>query len=383
MSQFTMPTRVFSGKKAFDEAVPYIASLGRRPLIVTGKHVGASQTMEYICERLEDSGLSPVIFDGITGEPTDVMIDDGVRAFRDNKSDFVIGVGGGSPLDSAKAISAMSVLEGSIADYNGRELNGEFPKIVAVATTAGTGSEVTKYSVITSVKDGIKMLLKGSVLPDIAVADPLFTMDCPKNVTAATGMDAFTHAVEAYTSIHAFPLSDVYALDAAEKIYKYLPQAYADGNDEEAREQMSLAALEAGFTINNSTVTIVHGMSRPIGALFHVPHGISNAMLITECLSYAAEGAVARFAVLGRALGAAGDDSTDEEAKDAFIECIRKLCRSVDIPTLREYGIDKDKFTAAIDKMAHDAIASGSPGNTIRDVSEEDIKRIYHRVIEA
>ncbi len=383
MSHFTMPSHVFSGNCAFDESLPYIVASVKKPLIVTGKHVVKSPVMEKIIAGLKEKNINPVVFDGITGEPTDQMITEGVKAYKIGGCDSLIGVGGGSPLDSAKAIAAMTVLDGSIADYNGKVLNGNFPEIIAIPTTAGTGSEVTQYSVITSVKDGIKMLLKGAVLPDIAVVDPSFTYGCPPSVTAATGMDAFTHAVEAYTSIHAFPLSDVYALDAAKRIYRYLPGAYSNGNDEKAREEMSLAALEAGFTINNSTVTIVHGMSRPIGALFHVPHGISNAMLICECLSFAAKGAPKRFADLGRALGGADDKTSDIEAAEAFIRCTRKLCNEVGIPTLREYGINQEKFEEAIDKMAHDAIASGSPGNTIREVTEEDVKELYRKVIRA
>lgn len=219
------------------------------------------------------------------------MINEGVRLYKENNCDFCIGIGGGSPLDSAKAIQAMAALNGNIVEYAGREIAGNFPPLVLIPTTAGTGSEATKFLCVTDSSTDTKYLLKGDdLLPDVAIVDPAFSKTAPPSVTAATGMDALTHAVEAFTSRKANTLTDTYALSAIKRIFKYLPIAYNDGNNMKAREEMSIAAYEAGVCINNSSVTLVHGMSRPIGAMFHVPHGISNAMLIKECLSYALDG---------------------------------------------------------------------------------------------
>ena len=381
MAHFAVPAHILTGKDALAEAVPYMKECGRRALIVTGKHVGKSPMMYLLKKTLMEAGITYDVFDGITGEPADQMIEEGVKQFRKSESEFVIGIGGGSPLDSAKAIAAMAVNEGNIADYNGKEITGKLPGIVAIPTTAGTGSEATKFTIITDQKNDIKMLLKGDcLLPDVAVVASDFSTDMPKSVTAATGLDALTHAVEAYTSKKAFPLTDVFAVSAVRRIMKYLPTAYRNGYDVKAREEMSLAALEGGICINNSSVTLVHGMSRPIGALFHVPHGLSNAMLLKECLGFALDGACERFADLGRAVGAASAHDEDPAAAAAFLREIEKLCRICEVPTLREYGIKEAEFLPAMDKMAEDAIASGSPGNTRKPVSKEDCMHLYRKI---
>lgn len=369
--QIVLPGKTIAGKGAL--ARVELSKYGRKPLIVTGKYTAKSSAAEQLLKYTPDG----VIFDGITGEPTDKMIEAGVEAYRLNGCDYIIGIGGGSSLDSAKAVAAMSVLGGSIADYMGREIDGDFPPTVLIPTTAGTGSEATKFTIITDTEKDVKMLLKGdSLLPELAVLDYSLTMSSPKSVTAATGMDALTHAIESYTSRKANPITDIFALSALKRIFAYLPAAYNNPEDENAREQLSIAAYEAGVCINNASVTIVHGMSRPIGALFHVPHGISNAMLDIKCLSFALSGAVGKFADAARAIGAS-DSADDKTAANAFLAALEKLCSAVEIPTLAQYGIDKEKFFAAIDKMADDALASGSPSNTIREVTKADIVEIY------
>ena len=309
------------------------------------------------------------------------MIDAGVRAYQEAGCDFIAAVGGGSPLDSAKAIGAMSVLGGRIPDYLGKEISGNFPPMVLIPTTAGTGSEATKFTIITDTEKDVKMLLKGDALvPDLAVIDAALTVTAPKSITAATGMDALTHAVESYTSRLANPLTDMYALDAIKRIFAWLPKAYQDGSDLKAREEMAIAAYEAGVCINNASVTLVHGMSRPIGALFHVSHGISNAMLLKECLAFALDGCYKRFSDIGRAIGAADSSSGDEEAAQAFMSKLEELCTVLDIPTLKQYGIDQNEFDAVCDKMAGDAIASGSPSNTVKKVTKDDLLQIYKKL---
>lgn len=381
MAHFEIPSHVLVGKDALPLAVPYLKTYGNRALIVTGKHVGKSPMMEQVKRTLEAADIAYVVFAGITGEPTDKMIEEGLAEYKKAECEFVIGLGGGSPLDSAKAIAAMAVNEGKIADYNGKEITGNVPGIVAIPTTSGTGSEATKFTIITDQEKNIKMLLKGDCLvPNLAIVDPDFTMDMPKSVTAATGLDALTHAIEAYTSRKAFALTDVSAVSAVKRIMKYLPRAYKNGYDAKAREEMSLAALEAGFCINNSSVTLVHGMSRPIGALFHVPHGMSNAMLLKECLSFALDGAYDRFATLSRAIGAADDEDDDQSAAEKFLDAIEEVCKVCEVPTLREYGIKEEDFYEVIEKMSEDAIASGSPGNTRKNVTKEDCMAIYKKV---
>lgn len=381
MSHFVIPNHTVVGTNVLGEAAPLLKKMGNKAFIVTGRHVAVSDMMKQLTALLDENGIDCVIFDGITGEPTDTMIENGVEMLKSSGCDFIIGIGGGSPLDSAKAIAAMAVNEGSIADYNGKEITGEILPLAAIPTTAGTGSEVTKFTVITDSEKGIKMLLKGDVLvPKLAIVDSSFTVGAPKSVTSATGLDALTHAVEAYTSRKAFSMTDTLAVSAVKRIMKYLPIAYREPDNSLAREQMSIAALEAGICINNSSVTIVHGMSRPIGALFHVPHGMSNAMLLKECLSFAVSGAYEKFANLGRETGVASDSDSDETAAEKFIDSLQNICDVCEIPTLEQYGIDRDEYYSKISKMATDAVASGSPANTVKEVTVDDCIEIYKKL---
>lgn len=381
MSHFVIPNHTVVGTNVLGEAAPLLKKMGNKAFIVTGRHVAVSDMMKQLTALLDENGIGCVIFDGITGEPTDTMIENGVEMLKSSGCDFIIGIGGGSPLDSAKAIAAMAVNEGSIADYNGKEITGEILPLAAIPTTAGTGSEATKFTVITDSEKGIKMLLKGDVLvPKLAIVDSSFTVGAPKSVTSATGLDALTHAVEAYTSRKAFSMTDTLAVSAVKRIMKYLPIAYKEPDNSLAREQMSIAALEAGICINNSSVTIVHGMSRPIGALFHVPHGMSNAMLLKECLSFAVSGAYEKFANLGRETGVASDSDSDETAAEKFIDSLQNICDVCEIPTLEQYGIDRDEYYSKISKMATDAVASGSPANTVKEVTVDGCIEIYKKL---
>lgn len=381
MSHFVIPNHTVVGTNVLGEATPLLKKMGNKAFIVTGRHVAVSYMMKQLTALLDENGIDCVIFDGITGEPTDTMIEKGVEMLKSSGCDFIIGIGGGSPLDSAKAIAAMAVNEGSIADYNGKEITGEILPLAAIPTTAGTGSEATKFTVITDSEKEIKMLLKGDVLvPKLAIVDSSFTVGAPKSVTSATGLDALTHAIEAYTSRKAFSMTDTLAVSAVKRIMKYLPIAYREPDNSLAREQMSIAALEAGICINNSSVTIVHGMSRPIGALFHVPHGMSNAMLLKECLSFAVSGAYEKFANLGRETGVASDSDSDETAAEKFIDSLQTICDVCEIPTLEQYGIDRDEYYSKISKMATDAVASGSPANTVKEVTVDDCIEIYKKL---
>ncbi|MDE6518539.1 MAG: iron-containing alcohol dehydrogenase, partial [Acetatifactor sp.] len=208
-----------------------------------------------------------------------------------------------------------------------------------------------------------------------------FTMTSPSAITAATGLDALCHAAEAYTSRKAQPMTDTLAVSAVKRIFRYLPTCYSKGEDAQARMQMSLAALEAGIAFNNASVTVIHGMSRPIGALFHVPHGVSNAMLLPACFGYVYKEAADRFADLGRAIGAAGPEDTEMEAAEKFIRACEELCQFCHIPTPEEYGIDREAFLEKIPKMTQDALASGSPANTRKELSAEDIETIYKSLL--
>lgn len=379
--EFIVPGKIISGSGALEAAESALRAFGKKALIVTDKVMIDLGNCAKVESALKNEGVDYVIYSDITGEPTDVMIDGGVKVYKENGCDFIVALGGGSPIDSMKAIASLIENGGSISDYMGKVIDVPVPPMVAIPTTAGTGSEATQFTIITDTKKDIKMLLKGAVLmPTLAIIDPQFTMTAPPKITAATGLDALCHAVEAYTSRKAQTLSDTFAVSAVKRIFKFLPVAFKEGKNEEARVEMSVAALEAGIAFNNASVTIIHGMSRPIGALFHVAHGLSNAMLMKECLKFALPGAYDRFADLGRAIGAAKGEDSDEAAAEKFLKEIENITKVLETPTLEEYGIDREKFFSVIDKMSFDAMASGSPQNTKREVSEEDVKQIYRNL---
>ena len=384
MSQFTVPSRILLGENIIDQS-GILSGYGHKALIVTGKHIVKSSMMSRLLAALQRDGIEYAIFDGITGEPTDTMIESGIKAYRDGNCDFCIGIGGGSPLDSAKAIAAMITNPGTIADYNGKTITTPVPPVVAIPTTAGTGSEATKFTIITDTAHGIKMLLKGDVLlPTAAIVDFSFGLDAPQSVTVATGLDALTHAIESFISRKAMPLTDSYAVSAVKRIMKYLPLAYSHGSKApDARREMAIAALEAGICINNSSVTVVHGMSRPIGALFHVPHGISNAMLLVTCLNDLKADAAPRLASLERAIHPEEFALADAELAERFIGNVTALCRICQVPSLKAYGIPEDAFMSALDKMSADAIASGSPANAPKDYTAADCRRLYQHAFNA
>lgn len=359
MYQILMPNRTIVGADAIANAKDHIKALGSHALIISGKIVEKSGIVKKLTDVLEEAAVQYTVFTDIKGEPDDIMVAQAKAEYDKASCDMIIGIGGGSPQDSAKAVSAAS----------------GYAPVVLIPTTAGSGSEATKFYCVTeSATDTKKLITDEKVLPRLAIIDPALSVTAPKSITAATGMDALTHAVEAFTSRKATPYTDMFALSAIKRVFAYLPRAYENGEDMEAREEMAFAAYEAGVCINNASVTLVHGMSRPIGALFHVPHGISNAMLIHKCLSFAKEGCPDKFAEIGRALGATGSDA---ECADEFFVYLQELCSTIKIPTLEQYGIDREQFFAKMDKMAEDAIASGSPGNTIREVKKQDILKIY------
>ena len=378
MSNLKMPGQSFVGDGALEKAEEAIVQLGKKALIVSGKSMIKQGHVERLEKMLDSHGVGYAVFSEIPGEPTDKMIEAGFDVYMNEGCDFIIGIGGGSPLDSAKAIGILASSGGKISDYNGKVITEPIPPLVEIPSTAGTGSEATPFTIVTDTEKDIKMLLKGdSLMPTVAVVDAMFSMETPRNVTVATGLDALTHAVESYTSKKATPDTDEYAVSAIKRIFEYLPVAVEDGSNKKGRDEMALAAYEAGISFGNSSVTVVHGMSRPIGALFHVPHGISNAMLLTACLSYVADGAYDRFADLADAIGVSAEGDDEKTKAGKFINALGELCAFCQVPTLEAWGIDREVFFANMDKMAQDALDSGSPGNTRKPLEKEDILKIY------
>lgn len=379
--EFLVPGHIITGAGALDAAEKIFPTMGKKALVVTDPVMIKLGNCAKVEAALKQKHVPYAVYSGIVGEPNNIMIENGLRKYREEGCDFLIAIGGGSCLDSMKAIGALAVNGGDIADFFGKTIDVEMPPMAAIPTTAGTGSEATQFTIITDTRKDVKMLLKGpKLIPSLAVIDPQFTMTAPPAMTANTGLDALCHCVEAYTSRKAQTLSDTFAVSAVKRIFANLPTAYHDGSNQEARIQMSVAALEAGIAFNNSSVTLIHGMSRPIGALFHVAHGLSNAMLMNVCLTFALPGAYDRFGDLGRAIGVADASDTDRAAAEKFLDALKKLVAEMEIPTPEAYGIDRETFMNVIPKMAHDAMESGSPQNTIRDITVEQVSDLYRQL---
>jgi alcohol dehydrogenase class IV len=268
---------------------------------------------------------------------------------------------------------------GSIEQYKGAgKIQKAGAPLVAIPTTAGTGSEVTPYTIITDTKTSVKMLISSPlVIPQIAIVDPLMSLSCPRGITSTVGLDALTHAIEAYVSLKSQPISDIFCLSAIKLITGNLRQAWANGNNLEAREQLMLGAFEAGLAFANSSVALVHGMSRPIGAYFHVAHGASNAVLLKTVTQFSLIGNPRRYAQIAEAMGENITGKTDMDAAMLAAEAIGRLVKDVKVPSMRELGVDWEKLEKLAPQMTEDAIASGSPGNNPRQATKEEIIELY------
>jgi len=351
-----------------------------RVLVVTDPVMVDSGVAGRIAGHLEEAGIATATFSDIHGEPTTDYVDAGVEVLREHEADGVLAVGGGSPLDTAKAISIMATNDGPLPAYLGyHKIPNPGLPLIAVPTTAGTGSEVTRVTVITDTSRDVKMMiLSDHLLPRVALADYKLTLTCPPGLTANVGVDSLTHAIESYVSAKANPVTDGFALQAARLIGANLRRAQANGNDEEAREALMLGATLAGAAFSNASVALVHGMSRPIGAHFHVPHGLSNAVLLPTVTRWSLDGARARYAAIAREMGLAGADASDEEASEALVDELDALNADLGVPRLGQLdGVTREHFDRVKGDMAEAALASGSPGFNPRVPTAEEIVALY------
>jgi alcohol dehydrogenase class IV len=348
-------------------------------LVITDANVGATPVAGQVIEQLSSAGLLRGVFSDIPGEPTTTEVEKGLAAVEKAKADTLVAIGGGSVIDTAKAVAVVATNGGTIVDYKGAN-KVKKPKLplVAVSTTAGTGSEVSRFTIITDPVTSVKMLIGDPhLIPEVAIDDPLLTVTCSPLVTASTGVDALTHAIEAYISVRSNTLSDLLALSAIGRIAPSIRAAFKSGEDLTARTMMHIAALEAGMAFSNASVALVHGMARPIGAYFHQPHGISNSVLLPYVMEWSIAGTPGRFAEIARALGADTTGLNEMEAAQRAVAEVRAICRDLQIPGLAGLGINPDKLMALAPTMAQDALDSGSPANNPRVPTAEEIIELY------
>jgi len=377
---FLVPPVLITGNGSSEQVGAEIKKLGlKKGLLMTDKVLSELGAVKGVEKALAESKIAFTTYNNITTEPTVDYVREGLKAFKDNDCQFVLAVGGGSAIDTAKAVAIMAGNTGSIEDYKGL---GNIPRpgapLVTIPTTAGTGSEVTIFTIITDTKTNVKMLIGSPfIMPRMAIVDPMLTLSCPRGLTAAVGIDALTHAIEAYVSLKAQPMSDIFCLSAIELISGNLRQAWANGNNIEARTKTMLGSLQAGIAFSNSSVALVHGMSRPIGAYFHVPHGVSNAALLGVVTEFSLLGDPARYGRIAQAMGEDVMGLNDLDAAEVAAEAIKRLIEDTQIPSLKELGVDRDKLEEFAPAMADAAIASGSPGNNPRQATKEEIIELY------
>lgn len=378
-----LPARLEIGGGAVQQLPSCLQALGvRRPLVVTDAEMVRLGHADRVTELLEAAGIAFDLFADTEQEPASASIDRLVASWHQGSFDSLVAFGGGSVLDSAKAASVLAWHGGRMRDYKvPHDVEQTGIPLIAIPTTAGTGSEATRFTVITDSDNGEKMLCRGAAyLPDVAIVDHEFTHSAPRRLTADTGIDALTHAIEAYVSRLASPFSDDLALSAMAHLARNLPVVCRTPDDREARAAMMLGATQAGIAFSNSSVCLVHGMSRPVGALFHVPHGLSNAMLLPAITRYSAPAAPGRYAACARAMGWADAALGDEVAVERLLSGLTALNEELEVPGPAQFGIERDTWFASLDLMARQAAASGSPANNPRVPCHEDMVALYTEV---
>ncbi|HLR29046.1 MAG TPA: iron-containing alcohol dehydrogenase [Paenalcaligenes sp.] len=377
------PRNMIMGGGALSQAAELLEKLDvDRPFIITDQFMVDSGTIQKLLGPLDAAGLTYEVFSDTVPDPTVKSINVGVEQLKRFEPDCVIALGGGSPLDSAKAIAFLAVHGGQMSDYKVPVVS-DIPglPVIAIPTTAGTGSEMTRFTIITEEETNEKMLCAGAAFcPTAAIVDYELTLTKPTRLTADTGLDTLTHAIEAYVSKRHNPYASGFAQLAMQELGKHLRTVCYEPDNHEAREAIMLAATLAGAAFTNSSVCLVHGMSRPLGAFFHVPHGLSNAMLLPAVTAFSISAAPQRYADCARFMGLATTKESDEVANDKLLAELAQLNVDLQVPTPKEYGIDKDEYFSVLSTMAEQALASGSPGNNPRVPTKEEIVELYKKV---
>ncbi|EXF91122.1 alcohol dehydrogenase [Pseudomonas fluorescens HK44] len=376
-STFFIPAVNIMGTGCLDEAMNAIRNYGfRKALIVTDAGLAKAGVAGLIADKLAMQDIDSVIFDGAKPNPSIANVESGLELLRRSQCDCVVSLGGGSPHDCAKGIALCATNGGKIADYEGVDQSAK-PQLplIAINTTAGTASEMTRFCIITDESRHVKMaIVDRNVTPLLSVNDPTLMAAMPKGLTAATGMDALTHAIEAYVSTAANPITDACALKAIELISRNLRLAVHDGSDMIARENMAYAQFLAGMAFNNASLGFVHAMAHQLGGFYDLPHGVCNAVLLPHVQSFNAPVCAERLAVVAQALGADALGISSQEGAQAAIVAIRALARDVEIPGgLRDLGAKLQDIPILAANALKDACGLTNP----RAADQQQIEEIF------
>ncbi|MCX0400150.1 L-threonine dehydrogenase [Clostridium perfringens] len=363
--KFFMPAISLMGADCLKDAGDQVGELGfKKALIVTDKVLGQIGIVKKVTDVLDNKNIEYAIYDETKPNPTVKNVNDGLALLKEKECDFVISLGGGSAHDCAKGIALLATNGGEIKDYEGvdKSKKPQLP-MVGINTTAGTGSEMTLFAIITDEERHIKMALVDKHLtPIIAVNDPMLMLAMPKSLTAATGMDALTHAIEAYVSTSATPITDACAEKAIELVSNYLVNAVENGQDVEARDMMAYAEYLAGMAFNNASLGYVHAMAHQLGGFYNLPHGVCNAILLPHVQEYNKATSASRLAKIAKIMGGNIEGLTDEQGADLCIDMIKSLSQTIGIPEgLGVLGVKESDFETLATNALNDACSLTNP----------------------
>lgn len=379
------PSSVVVGAGAVEQVGDYAARHGTTALLIATEQIFEFHG-DTVIDALDAAGVESVAYTDVRPDPTVANIEAAYELWKRHDCDVTVTLGGGSSIDTGKGVGILASNDGEIRDFGvdraGYEGVAEpTPPLIAVNTTAGTGSEATRSVVVSDESTSTKFLIVSeNVVPDVAIEDPELTVSLPRSHTAFTGIDALTHAIEAYVSVNAYDIPDGYAEAAMERIARSLPVAWANGDDLDARADMLVGQLQAGQAFTNSSVALVHGLARPLGAQLHIPHGLANALILPYVVEFSAMAAPEKYATVARILGAADETDNTREAADKAAEGILQLCEDLDLTGyLDDFGEvpPREEYLTVVDEMTQDAIDSGSPANNPRKPTAGEIHDLY------
>jgi len=383
--EFYTPKKILFGAGTVEQLGDEVKRFNAdRVLVVTDQGVVGAGLLDRITGILKAASIDSVVYDKVVANPTMPSIHEGGDLYTSEKCNAIIGLGGGSPMDAAKAIGVKATHDGNIIDYTrrgGKPLQDITPPLITIATTSGTASEVTRFSVLTNVEEKIKMVIADPIIiSDVAIVDPVLTQTLPPAITASTGMDALTHAVESYISFKGTILTAPMALEAIELIGSNLRQAVANGNNMEARTNMALGSMMAGMAFGNSSVGAVHGMAHALGGFFNIAHGVANAMMLPYVMQYCIIACPDRFGDIAAALGENLEGLTEMEAAQAAVDAVEALSDNVGIPkNLKDVGADP----AMMKELVNESVAQGAFPMSPRVPTPEHTQQMFEAAFEA
>ena len=382
------PGRTVLGVGATDTVGTYASRQGSKALIVASQEIYDIHG-ERVIGALEEAGVETAVYDDVRPDPTVENVEAAFDVWNEEGCDVIVTLGGGSSIDTGKSMGILATNEGSIRSFGVDKAGYEgvpnpIPPLIAVNTTAGTGSETTRTAVLSDESTSTKFIIVSeNIVPDVAIEDPELTVSLPKSHTAFTGIDAFTHAIEAFTSVKSYSVTDEFARDAMNRIVDALPVAWSNGEDIEARTEMMIGQFKAGKAFGNSSVALIHGMARPLGAQLHIPHGLANGLILPYVVDFNQMAAAGKYAEVSRLLGVADEGEPDRIAAQKASDGIEELCADISLTDyLDDFGDvpSREEYLEVVPEMTQDAFDSGSPDNNPRKPTRNELEELFVKV---